>query len=898
MITSFLHANRGTLMVLKRLIFAALGLVGMLGFGTAMGQGAGTTTTDGMGEGGIPAPKFYGDITLCAGGTLPAASTAMGTASLLGMGGLLDQAFDSDTGTDGIQMDYTADLAAITTGTGEERDGLLALLNPTTDADCANDVARGYTMAVELYDEYVRTKGLAESRTATDADRTAFTAAMQDKDAYGGDVYDQVYNQRMREEAARKAITDYNALVGTTGRLAVLGTGDTGRGYSEITVNDFVTVVDAANPTDEETRQLNRVYGSMGIRGYQAIAGTGAVLDADGAITRTAAFNTPGVLQTGMSADATITTLGGIAAELALWETAVSTASSNLNAANEAGNLDTRALEETLRKVTAGRDHVSSELNRLTSIVRNQNRETGYEEGGANRFTIGTGTNAVTYTSERQVVDAYLAAQRQVTTAATNVRSAVKALDDANKALMRELGSADSYLSQLVSLRKYEQGAREKELAEAGGANASQTFRDAVEEAKKAVTAAEMLQTTHTNLTGDGDSPGSALLSALLESDADKEDDGLALVNAVSGVHDATMDNKGEIDSLKNQLTDADGNPIDLTNLGDTEAVEQNASDIETLDGRVTDNEADIDQINMDLYGTTSSQQSDASACAEGAGGLLNTANCADARSRHNAEDIADLGSDIEGLGGRVDDNEMKLMQKKEYIDNLAAEIGVDPVTGMGTEDNGMSRIDNNESRSMANETAIGVNKGMIETNAGMIATNAGNIKTNADNIMAEQTARMEADTMLGGRIDAEASARMDADMMLASGIDANKATGMANMEAIGMNKASIDANAGRIGENAAAIGANRSSIMQNADSINGLQDQMEVVRAGVAASMALAGMPAVNGRGIAIGVGSYDGESAFAVGFQIQGEQASFKIGVTSSGGETGASAGVGFQF
>ena len=60
---------------------------------------------------------------------------------------------------------------------------------------------------------------------------------------------------------------------------------------------------------------------------------------------------------------------------------------------------------------------------------------------------------------------------------------------------------------------------------------------------------------------------------------------------------------------------------------------------------------------------------------------------------------------------------------------------------------------------------------------------------------------------------------------------------------------------------------------------------------------MTLAGMPSINGRGIAIGVGSYDGESAFAIGFQIQAEQASFQIGVTSSGGETGASAGVGFQ-
>ena len=94
------------------------------------------------------------------------------------------------------------------------------------------------------------------------------------------------------------------------------------------------------------------------------------------------------------------------------------------------------------------------------------------------------------------------------------------------------------------------------------------------------------------------------------------------------------------------------------------------------------------------------------------------------------------------------------------------------------------------------------------------------------------------------------------------------------------------------------SIGQNASAISDNRNMIGELSDDLDVVRAGVAASMALAGMPAINGRGIAIGVGSYDGESAFAVGFQIQGEQASFKVGVTSAGGETGASAGVGFNF
>ena len=107
-----------------------------------------------------------------------------------------------------------------------------------------------------------------------------------------------------------------------------------------------------------------------------------------------------------------------------------------------------------------------------------------------------------------------------------------------------------------------------------------------------------------------------------------------------------------------------------------------------------------------------------------------------------------------------------------------------------------------------------------------------------------------------------------------------------------------ITSNANDIASNMNSINRNTGMINDNRNMIGELSDDLDIVRAGVAASMALAGMPAINGRGIAIGVGSYDGESAFAVGFQIQGEQASFKVGVTSAGGETGASAGVGFNF
>ena len=402
---------------------------------------------------------------------------------------------------------------------------------------------------------------------------------------------------------------------------------------------------------------------------------------------------------------------------------------------------------------------------------------------------------------------------------------------------------------------------------------------DATEAAQKSLNAARMAQTTINGLFPDDEgNPVVPLVSELLKTGGD---DGQALVDAVASTYDATQDNADDIDTLMGQLMDEDGNPIDLTNLGDTEAVEQNTTDIEALDGRVAENESDIGQIQTDLYGDTSGQHGDLAAC--DATGLLNVANCANSRSLHNEADIEEVND--------------KLAQKKEYIDNLAAEIGVDPVTGEGTGENGMSRVDMIEhtanhadevahradERSEANAMEIG----MDENGMSRIDHNEMRSMNNATAIADETTARMAADDALGMRIDTNA-----ADIMT------NAGNIMSNEMAIGANAGNITSNANAIASNMNSIGQNRSMINDNRNMIGELSDDLEVVRAGVAASMALAGMPAINGRGIAIGVGSYDGESAFAVGFQIQGEQASFKIGVTSSGGETGASAGVGFNF
>ena len=230
----------------------------------------------------------------------------------------------------------------------------------------------------------------------------------------------------------------------------------------------------------------------------------------------------------------------------------------------------------------------------------------------------------------------------------------------------------------------------------------------------------------------------------------------------------------------------------------------------------------------------------DGQALVDAIGGTYGTAKDAKDAADKVAEDVAGLIGD----DGAVGQNTAAIAKNAgdiEMLDGRVTQNEDDILTNAGN-------IAMNAENIMTNTTMIGENRGMIETNAADIMTNAGNISSNT--------------TMID-----------------------------ANTSAIGANTSAIAGLDGRVGSNESAIG-------RNANMIGELNEALEVVRAGVAASMALAGMPAINGRGISIGVGSYDGESAFAVGFQIQSEMASFKVGVTSSGGETGASAGVGFQF
>ena len=173
------------------------------------------------------------------------------------------------------------------------------------------------------------------------------------------------------------------------------------------------------------------------------------------------------------------------------------------------------------------------------------------------------------------------------------------------------------------------------------------------------------------------------------------------------------------------------------------------------------------------------------------------------------------------------------------------------------------------------NEEDIGTLKEETDMNAAMISTNAGHIVSNAANIATN-----------AGSIVANSGL-----------ISQNSGTIALNGTRIDLNTGHIAVNSGRIGANSAAIGLNSGMIADNRHLIGELSGDLEVVRAGVAAAIALSRMPSIDGGGISFGAGTFGGEMAYAVGFQVEREFASFDIGVTSSGGGLGAGVGVGLR-
>ena len=756
------------------------------------------------------------------------------------------------------------------------------------------------TLLEDEVDDDIQTAAIATARenltksqgVQTKAHNALYAATGPDRD---GSIYRAGVAEWRAKGAVEAAIMSWNEAV------SELATADTALTGSSETFGDYVPLQNSTTTAGQILSLITNPADAMSavnianVRTYaNAEGGTdGATQDStSGAITGTSNFDAAGnlliPLEDGDSdADTPLTrvksaqTYTVVNTQLTQVNNVV-TALEKLQSDNKNALLQ-GAIDEAVRRAKLEQAHFQAQFDALVADNTDFDDDT---------------TNGVQ--SFKTMYDEVRTAMTKRDNAGVTLETAVQTREAATKAVRAAFTNPQSFYQQLVDRRQYVKDQADAEVTRLAGLTGEDapTEKQTADAAKEASDAAEALtdaQNVHASfqdLIAD-DSPVKGLVEELLKSNTgeDAGDDGGLLVSAIDGAYDATQANKGEIDTLKAQLTDADGNPIDLTNLGDSEQTATNTGDIEMLDGRVTENEEDIAQIETDLYGATSGQHDGLAAC--DATGLLNVANCADARSRHNEDEIEDVND--------------KLMQKKEYIDNLAAEIGVDPVTGEGTGEGGMSRIDMN-AQAISDEVKARME---ADTMLGGRIDAEEKARMEADmalggRIDAEEMARMEADTALGGRIDDEAMARMEADTALGGRIDdeemaradADMALGMrideeamaradadvmlggmimaeemarteadtmlggmisaeemARMEADTALGGRISSNADNIAANMNAIGQNRSAISDNRNMIGELSDDLDVVRAGVAASMALAGMPAINGRGISIGV-------------------------------------------
>ena len=216
----------------------------------------------------------------------------------------------------------------------------------------------------------------------------------------------------------------------------------------------------------------------------------------------------------------------------------------------------------------------------------------------------------------------------------------------------------------------------------------------------------------------------------------------------------------------------------------------------------------------------------------------------------------------LDSLDGRVADN-------RKDIDALKGD------TGAGIVAANSENIATNAAAIVDNAGHIAVNAGNIASNAGHIAANAGNIASNAGNIA------VNASNIVDNR----------------GLIRRNAATLVEHGAFIERNAGHIARNGERIGANAAAIGMNSGLIADNRHLIGELSGDLAIVRAGVAASIALSRMPSVDGGGVSFGAGVFAGEMAYAVGFQVERGFGTFDVGLTSGGGEIGAGVGVGLK-
>ena len=788
--------NSKTRKGLKRLMTAAMGALGLgaLAAGPAPAQQ-------------IPAPDYLNDQAVCAANSAMAASTAAagsvtptaGTGAGKTGPSVLAQAKYGSTGR--------GDPRVIPYGSGT----LLKYVVPNTYANCGYGVtlsaaadgyelANGYTKIAGQHTRVKNARSILEaakkaldglSPTAGDTLRGTYRDAYDDALAEyeeaneelsaraAGPIYQAGLAEYKAMEAVASAITRWDAAVSplSSARLTLEAASHAGH-------------VPLAPNAQALLDNLTDASGDFVLAALDAYVGTNSNGVTDG-------FDVTGKLLAADAAEAT--SVWRIRRNLKSAEDAIAAIDAALQTITNA--IVEPKLGIARDQAEKQRSHLQDQLNAAYADTTDQDNDPAT-----------TGDNIAAYHAT------FRSREDTLNEAGRELDAAVRARELATGAVLDAFQNAESYFDQDVERHAYLKNAADAAVA-AAGPTPSRTLTDAAAAAKKALDAVAKSRDDHQAFVQEGN-PAADLLVALTAPDGvEADDDGQALVEAISRTYAATGKNEDAIAGLTADTADGaekDG-PV-IANRKAIDALTADTGDGADADGPVTANAKRLDSL--------------------------------DGRVADNRKDIDALKGDSGASGGVVAANTENIAANAAAIVDNAGHIAV------------------NAGHIAANASNIASNAGNIAANAGRIASNAGNIAVNASNIVDNRGL-----------------------------IRRNAATLVEHGAFIERNAGHIAQNGERIGANAAAIGMNSGLIADNRHLIGELSGELDMVRAGVAASIALSRMPSVDGGGISFGAGTFAGEMAYAVGFQVERGFGTFDVGLTSSGGEIGAGVGVGLK-
>jgi hypothetical protein len=335
---------------------------------------------------------------------------------------------------------------------------------------------------------------------------------------------------------------------------------------------------------------------------------------------------------------------------------------------------------------------------------------------------------------------------------------------------------------------------------------------------------------------------------ALKNSFVSGTDEGQAIIDAVHANYGHTVTNAENIDS---NTADIAANGDAITANGD--AITANGDAITANGDAITANAANITTNAADIATNVTSI----------------SANAADITT--NAADIATNVTSISANTADITTNAADIATNATSISANTADITT------------------NAADIATNVTSISANAADITTNAADIATNATSISANAADITTNA---------------ADIATNVTSISANAADITTNAADIATNATSISANTADIASNSSSISVNAAAIGTNAVDIANNSSSITDLERSMAVnvdmLKSGIASSLAIAGLPTLTSEGFAVsvGLGYFEGENAAAMGFSHVSDSRVFKLSVGHSNGNTSGSLGAAFRF